>query len=512
MSRLAARAARPAAAVVAGLCVPLALAPFDLWPLAVLAPALLLVALRGCPPSAAAWRGWLFGLAKYGLGISWVYVSIHEYGGAPPALAGFLVALFVLGLAVFPALLALAFAWLTRGRDLLAAALALAGMWVLLEWLRTWVLTGFPWLFSGYAHLDTALAGFGPVAGVLGVSLLCVLSGVLAVYVIVAAGKRRGRAAAGGVAVIAAIWLLGAILERVHWVRPSGGLSVALVQGNVPQEIKWRQESRSMIVERYLGLTEPYWGSELIVWPEAALTIFRHRAKALLERLDARAEGAGTTLVTGIPARVRRTGKRGDALQNTAIALGDGEGQYAKHRLVPFGEYVPLESWLRGLIDFFDLPMSHAAPGPVRQPGLRADGRKLALAICYEVAYPGLVRGMAQHADLLVTISNDTWFGDSIGPHQHMQMARMRALEHGRGLLRATNDGITGIVGPRGRLHARLPRFEQGVLPGEVGLYTGRTPFNRFGSAPALALAVMLLFPAAWGRWRAGRPRGRATF
>jgi apolipoprotein N-acyltransferase len=248
-------------------------------------------------------------------------------------------------------------------------------------------------------------------------------------------------------------------------------------------------------------LSAPHWQRDLIIWPEAAITLFAHQADDFLDEMAARARAGGSTLVAGIPAFELDPVSREGVFRNTAIAIGKGEGRYVKRRLVPFGEYVPLENLLRGVIEFFDLPMSHARPGERQQPLLKADGWQLAMAICYEVIYPELVRVLAGDADLIVTISNDAWFGDSIGPLQHMQMARMRALENGRYVLRSTNNGVTAIVAADGRIRAQIPQFEPGVLVGDFEVMVGTTPYGRFGHLPVLAVALVLLFlPAFMGR------------
>ncbi|MCC5872011.1 MAG: apolipoprotein N-acyltransferase [Gammaproteobacteria bacterium] len=493
-------------ALISGVLLPLALAPFDIWPLAVLAPALLLAAVHGQSTRFAMLLGYVHGVGRYGLGVSWIYMSIHVYGPAPPWLAGTLVGLFVLAMAIFPALMTWLFARLSlTGR--IAAGLAFCGLWVLLEWLLTWLLTGFPWLFVGYAHLESPLSGYAPVGGVLLVSLLSVFTGVGLWWLgpALRPGDRRwsGSVMPGGAALVL-LWVLGAGLNAVSWTRPAGApLNVALVQGVIPQDIKWQAENREAVLRRHLELSEPHWGADLLVWSEAAITWFARDASGLLEDLGEHARGHGTTFVTGIPDYQRDPGDPTRAFfQNTAIALGAGEGQYVKQRLVPFGEYVPLEDLLRGLISFFDLPMSHARPGPAGQAPLRAGSETLAMAICYEIVYPDLVRELARDATLLVTLSNDTWFGDSIGPEQHHQMARMRALELGRWLIRATNDGVTGLVDHKGVEQARLPRFEPDVLTGTVLPMTGKTPFAMTGSWPSVVLALLLVAVPWWRRTR----------
>jgi len=509
------RVAPFALAVAAGLALPLSLAPFD-WPLLdLVSVALLFVLVREANVTRAAWLGWYFGLGKYGLGASWVYVSIHDYGHATPLLAGALVALFVALLALFPAFMTASYAALARlwqrapAREApnaapgsragvrahsgatLVDALAFAACWVLLDWALTWVLTGFPWLYAGYAHLGDPLRHLAPVGGVLLVSLAVAVSATSLVALVL---ERRG-----GVRVLAAVcamlpWLAGAVFGRVEWVTPGPGGRVALVQGNIPQDLKWLGTHTDEILDTYRRLSRDHFDTDLVVWPEAAVVEFEHRAGPYLREMDGRARAGGAALVLGIPA-LERLPDGSVGFLNTVQVVGLGEGRYVKRRLVPFGEYVPLEGLLRGAIEFFDLPMSHAVSGAWHQPLLVAKDWKLAAAICYEIVYPDLVRASAADADVIVTLSNDAWFGASIGPHQHLQMARMRALENGRFVLRATNNGITAIVDADGHVTAQLPQFEEGVLEGRFEVPRGRPPFVRLGEWPVLVLAALLLLP-----------------
>ena len=549
-------------AIVLGALLPLSLAPFGWWPLGLVSIAGWLWLLDRSAAGAAA-LGFAYGVGKYGVGVSWVYVSIHLYGGASPWLAGFLVLLFVCGLALFTLAQGWVYGLLRMSPEAVRETLPASGgplapkglvaprfwrmalfnawlfaaVWVLFEWLLTWFLSGFPWLFPGYGHLQTPLANLIPLGGVSFASLGVV---VTAAFLLLALRPGAGwsfRVAALAVAV--APWLLGLALSTVQWVAPAGERSVALVQGNVDQAVKWLPESRAPIIQRYLDLSEPYWGSpdspsrppaelfhargspsrtpaegSILIWPEAAITLFEHEAGELLEGLARRGEQTGTALVLGLPrleAQAHSVGGRSShessyRFQNAALALGDGEGRYIKRRLVPFGEYVPLEGLLRGLIEFFDLPMSRSTPGPWRQPLLNVGADAAALAICYEVAYADLMRTTAADADLLITITNDTWFGRSIGPLQHLQIAQARALENGRWLLRAANSGVTAIVDHQGRIQSRLPQFEQGVLSGAFQVMAGRTPYNRFGDAWLIALCAATLLLAGWKRRLAGAP------
>ncbi len=488
---------KPLLALGCGALVPLSLAPFNWWPLGLVAVGgwfwLLQSSDRG-----GLLLGWLFGVGKYAAGASWIYVSINVYGNAPPPLAAFLVAVFAGGLALFPMVNAWVFQRLSLPAAPLANAWLFACLFVAFEWLLTWVLTGFPWLFPAYGHVDTVLGGFAPAGGVMLVSLA--LAGSVCS---VAVAHRCARRWPVLVAALAP-WMVGAVLGAVSWVEPGETRTVALVQGNVDQAVKWLPENRRPIIDLYRGLSEDHWGVDVMVWPEAAVTVMSHDAGEVLGELERDGKRSGTAILLGLPA-VERLADDRIVLRNTAISIGDGSGRYVKRRLVPFGEYVPLEGWLRGLIAFFDLPMSRAAPGDWRQPLLKVGEERAAMAICYEIVYPDLVRAQAAGADVLVTISNDTWFGASIGPLQHMQMARMRALENGRWLLRGTNNGVTAIVDYRGGLVARLPQFEAGVLRGEYRLVAGDTPYGRLGDWPVLVLVALGLVAGLWRRLASAR-------
>ena len=500
------------AALACGALLPLTLAPFDWWPVG-------LVSIGGWfwllnRSTAPAWAlGFAYGLGKFGIGVSWVYVSIHTYGNAPPPLATLLVLVFVAGLSLFTLAHARLYDWLRierqSGRPAGAAALfnpwLFAAGWVAFEWLLTWFLTGFPWLYPGYGHLETPLAHLLPVGGVSLASLGIVVTASFLTLALFERHRPGVRAAAAAIAAVP--WLIGLTLSvsGVQWVEPVATRSAALVQGNVDQAVKWNRENRMPIVNRYLDLTEPHWGRDLILWPEAAITLFEHEAAPLLQRLGERGEQSGTSLVLGLP-RVE-AGSDGDhRFQNAAIAVGAGDGRYVKRRLAPFGDYVPFEGILRGLIEFFDLPMSRAAPGAWEQQPLTVGDDLAAMAICYEIAYANLTRTTAADAGLILTITNDTWFGRSIGPLQHLQIAQARALENGRWLLRAASNGVTAFVDHRGRVRARLPQFEPGVLAGTFEIMAGRTPYSRFGDGwlVAACLGSLLLFA-----WRARKKRAR---
>jgi len=286
-------------------------------------------------------------------------------------------------------------------------------------------------------------------------------------------------------------WLGGLLLQPVSWVKDSvrPAISAALVQPDIPLSVKWDRKAYLDILRLYQDATAAAGDVDLVLWPESALPQYFQNARGFLDPIAEQLEQRGSALITGIPWRDAPNQR----YFNSIVSLGNGEGVYHKQRLVPFGEYVPLESWLRGLIEFFDLPMSSFSAGPKEQELLTALGLRVAPYICYEVVYPDLVAKSAAAADFLVTISNDSWFGTSIGPIQHLQMAQMRALENGRYLLRGTNNGVTAIIDHRGDIVTQVPQFTNTTLFGTVQIMEGKTPFTRLGSAPVLLLSLLML-------------------
>ncbi|MDH4133878.1 MAG: apolipoprotein N-acyltransferase [Gammaproteobacteria bacterium] len=471
-------------ALVAGAALPLAFAPVSFFPLAILAPAVLFLLWRDASPREAFWRGLYFGWGQFGVGVSWVYVAIHDFGHAPVPLAVLLTALFVSVLAFFPALAGALAARLPRVPDAWRLGLLFPAVWVLVEWLRGWILTGFPWLNLGYSQIESPLRGFAPVAGVYGLSLVVAVSAGLVLLLVVAA--RRVRLAA--LAVLLSLWITGGVLAQVEWTEASGPpIRVALIQGNIPQDTKWRPELVQRTLDLYADLTRQHWDRQLILWPEAAITVFYDEvAGSYLAGIEREARTHGTDLVIGIPYMDRGTRR----YYNSLLSLGSASAFYHKRHLVPFGDYLPLQDYLRGLIRFFDLPMSGFSHGPAAQPLLTAAGQKIASAVCYEDIFGEELIAALPEAGLIVNATNNAWYGNSFAPHQHLEMSRLRALETGRTLLRVTTNGVSAIVGPDGRIMARSPQFETAVLTGEAVPYRGATPYVRFGNYPAIGLAL----------------------
>lgn len=484
--------------LLAGALLPLALAPFDLW---WFAPVPLLAYLwlsQDISCKRRYWRSFLFGLGCYGTGASWIYVSVHDYGPAPAPLAALLIFLF----SCFMALLFLLPMWLWHRffQDKpLGIVLGFPAAWVLDEWFRSWILTGFPWLAIGYSQTGTTLGNWAPVTGVYGISLWLALIASTAFYAI----QQRKHYWAPALALVTAAGSALA-LGSVEWTNPAPGLQqpFALIQGNVAQQMKWKPEQRQAIRALYRDMSLPLWKKgELVVWPEAAIPELYTPEHPFFSAIKSQLENQGGALITGVPSMYEEAdGTR--VFHNSMLGLGEASGFYHKQRLVPFGEYVPLQKWLKGLLDFFRMPISDFQVGPPNQPNMNSGMMSIASSICYEVAYPELVAAQAGDADFLLTVSNDTWFGASIGPHQHLQMAQMRARENAKEMLRATSNGISAFISNKGEIISRSPQFERFVLQGTVQAYQGHTPYQQFRNWPVLIACSVLLLIVSRGKKR----------
>ena len=493
MSSAAARMFKSAlAAVGAGVLLPLSLAPFDLWPLGLVSAALLLLLLEDSRPGRGALIGWCYALGQFGCGASWIFISIHQHSATAALPAAVLTLLFCAGMALLFGALPWSLFGALPGARLPKALAAFPALWVLAEWLRTWVLGGFPWLLLGYAHLETPLAGWAPAGSVLAASGAAALSA--AALVCMWRGAARARFA--GVLALLAAWGGGAALERIQWTQVQGApLKVGLVQANIPLDTKWRPHSWRQTIAHYRRLSTPLWEKhDLVVWPETVLPAWPQETAAFLAETGEIAAAKGAAFVAGVAeSESGPQAAAGRQFYNTVLASGQGSGRYRKRHLVPFGEYVPLERWLRGALPFFDLPMSSFSAGAARQPLLRIQGIPAAAFICYEIAFPAMAAAALPEAGLLLTVSEDAWFGRSLAPHQHLQIARMRALEAGRDLVRATNSGLSAVVDYRGRTTAQSGLFREEIVTGEVRIRGGATPFARFGTRPVLVLCLALL-------------------
>ncbi len=487
-------------ALLAGMALPFAFAPFSIFPLAVISPAVLFYLYLNLSAGRAALAGFIFGLGFFGVGVSWVYVAFHDFGNTPVSVSALMTAIFVSVLALLPALQSFFSVYLLQKirirvsvqaeAEKRALLLLFPALWGLSEWLRGWLFTGFPWLNLGYSQSDSPLAGYAPLLGVYGLSLLLVLCSGLLVWLLL--NRHQWKVV---LVALLLIWAGGFLLGKYHWTQVSGKpITVSLVQGNLPQITRWDPVMVQTRLDTYARLTREHWDSDLIVWPENAMTTFYNDLVVnYFTPLWQEARAHDTDLIIGAPVM----DEDGVRYYSSLISLADETIIYNKRHLVPFGEFIPLQDLLRGVIGFFDLPMSSFSRGNKQQQPLHAAGQLLAPSICYEDAFGEELIDFLPQATLLVNGSNNAWYGDSFAPHQHLQISRMRSLETGRDLLRATTNGISAIVDDKGRIVKRSPQFETIVITAQVQPRTGATPYVRFGNVPVLIVLTVMLFAAS---------------
>ena len=474
---------------ILGCLTTLGFAPFGL---SFLIPILLLPVLFVCvtvAPRDAAGHSFWYGFGLFLTGTYWLYISVVGFGQAPVWLAVVL----VLGLTIVLSFFVFFAGWLTsrftQGEPLQLLAIAPA-VWVLFEWLRGWVLTGFPWLAFGYANVDSAFGAYAPVVGVYGVSFVVVLTASAMLAVIMSRGVHRWIAAV----FVLAPWVLGVALESVDWTETAGKpIRITILQAGIPQDQKWLIEQKQATLDYYRDQTRIARNSEIVIWPEVAIPSLMSRETAFLSQLQSDARESGQMILFGILEDKEARG--GSLIYNSVIAL-DGERRqaYRKRHLVPFGEYFPVPAKVREWMRMMNLPYSDLTAGEDYPPLIEtAGGQRLAVAICYEDAYSTEFLYALPAAGILVNVSNDAWFGDSIAPHQHLQIARMLSMEFGRPTVRSTNTGISAFISHSGEVLKTGPQFRAATLTAGVTPRKGTTPYVRLGNKPVIGLSLALL-------------------
>jgi apolipoprotein N-acyltransferase len=499
-----------ALALIVGAFMTLSYAPYQVSYLPYfLIPVWLYLVLRSAAPFKV---GLAFGLGWFGAGISWVHVSIADYGGVPLAVSLLMMLVLCAYLALYPALFAYLLAKVNRhsAQQLLPVLCAAPVLWYVTEWARGWVLTGFPWLSLGYSQVNGIAHSMLPVIGESGVAALMILIAMsltpptqrlLGRYEIEA--KSNGLFATGFVMVI----LLNYLPHTWGEVQQDEQITVAMVQGNIPQSLRWVPEEDANTMRKYLTMTQELWAShDVIIWPEAAIPQLEPLALSYLSELNTLAEQHDSALVTGV---LNYRVDTDEAFNNVIVIDGNYQyehaNRYAKHHLLPIGEFVPFESVLRGLAPIFDLPMSSFTRGDYLQPNLIANGLTMTTALCYEILFARQVRAnLSDNTNAILTLSNDAWFGDSHGPHQHMQIAQTRAAELGIPVLRSTNNGVTGIVAADGSNLAQIPSFSATHLSYALPARAFSTPYKTWGEWINMWwLSCVGVFGLYWARqWR----------
>jgi apolipoprotein N-acyltransferase len=549
-------------APIAGILLTLSFSPFDYSSFALAALMFLFACWQSISARRAALRGYLFGLGAFGSGVSWVYISMHDFGGAGVPDASLLTGLFAAFWALFPALAGYLWVKVNPGNKRTARIILQPVIWILVEYFRGyWVLNGFPWLHIAYSQLETPLAGYIPVLGVYGAGFMVALTASVAVEIfrmavragILLLGNRSLRCSRqllpallyllhpwsrtsciyllravrgvnaksafstslrgeGGfihpgrlklplqlMMLLALLWGMGGLLRNVNWTHEIGHpLRVSLIQGNISQDQKWRPENKINTLLKYKKMTEEHWDSNVIIWPETAIPAYLDQVKDdFLAPLGDDAKRHNTDLVISVP--VQETAPQKNF--NAVITMGREEGMYRKTHLLPFGEYLPLQPLSGFVLNMINIRLGNFTPGAVNQPLLKVGGYPFITLICYEDVFGDLsIRGLPDAA-FLVNVTNDGWFGDSIEPHQHLQIARMRAMETGRFLLRATNTGMTAVVSPKGEIINQAPLFQEAALTGTITPMGGMTPYAKWGDQPVIGgMVILLLGLMGYGR------------
>ena len=485
------RTAKWAIAATLGAITALGYAPFSLYPLPLLTFAGLFVLWQHASgPRTAAWLGFIFGLGWFIAGVSWVYISLHVFGAMPTPLAAAVTLLFCAYLALFPA----AAGYLSRRWHLPPALnwmVFVPATLTLLEWLRGWLFTGFPWLNPGYTQAPASpLAGYAPVFGMHGITLLLFATAGFFCWLITTRPRPLLRVLWPWPAALIIVWSAGAALKTIAWTEPTGTqINVSLLQGNIEQDLKWREDHLRLTLDTYLQLVRASTG-QLIILPETALPLFlRDVPPDYLEALAAHARRNHGDVLIGVPERL----PNGD-YYNSLVSVGSAPSQtYRKSHLVPFGEFIPLRPLLGTLVSRLAIPLQDFARGAADQQPLDVAGERVAINICYEDAFGDEIIRQLPQASLLVNVSNVAWFGRSIAPQQHLQISQMRALETGRYMLRATNTGMTAVINPQGVIAAAAPEFTRTVLTHKVAGMRGATPYVRWGNTLILALCACIV-------------------
>lgn len=482
-------------AVCSGLMLPLSFAPTHWWMLAIFTLTLLYALIQRCTPRQALWLGWLFGLGYFGIGVHWVYFSLHLFGAAIAPLAAILTLVFVLVMTIFPALTCWLWARYRQVDMPLRNALLFAAVWVLFELLRGRLMDGFPWILIGYSQTSGPMGDFAPLLGVYGISFLVVL--VSALLCTVLAGKMRQRVVA--VACVGSVVASAVIASTLSFSAPVGEpVTVRLVQGNIAQEMKFSPDRLKNAIQLYTSMTaeEGLDDIDLVVWPETAIPTYFDRVESGLAPFVASMDARGIDVLSGGFQR------DGEDVYNAVRQLGGERAVYRKRHLVPFGEYMPLRFILDFAARYIDIPMSDLAAGNGPHVPLRMQGTSVGVSICYEDVYGEEMRALLPDSQMLVNVSNDAWFGDSSAPHQHEQKARMRAREFARPLIRVTNTGISSAMDYKGNILGRIRHDEAGILDVPVQPRSGMTPYVRTGNWPVLIIALLLCLWITWPRLR----------
>ncbi|QMU60312.1 MAG: apolipoprotein N-acyltransferase [Gammaproteobacteria bacterium] len=480
---------------IAGAILVFAYAPFSIGWLTFVCPVVLYVAIARQSAGIAATFGFIFGLFFFGFGVPWTFNSIHEFGHAPLVLSAFLAGLMVIVLALFPAGAAGLTVYLNSKKHFsFSTVVTFACLWVGFEWIRSWIFTGFPWLLIGHVHHSGPLQGILPVFGTYGASWLSVLFGCLVAVILFAKFKQKILSALSIIVIAISLYFV----NQIAWTHADDEkLDVVLVQGNISQEMKWDQSKHTYIMEKYLQMSKKHFDADIIIWPETAIPTYYSMVKdSFIQKVGKTADQNNIDYLIGVFTFDPANGH----VYNSVMTLGSELSFYRKQRLVPFGEYLPFRGVLTFLERYIDIPMADISSGEGR-PLVRLKGYPVGSSICYEAVYGNQVIEAMPEAKFLVNVSNDAWFGDSLAPHQHLEITRSRAVETGRYLLRATNTGISAVINPNGIIVNKSVQFQDDVIRATISPYSGVTPYARWGNWGIVSIVFSCLAGLGILRW-----------
>jgi apolipoprotein N-acyltransferase len=478
--------------LLSGALLPLAFSPYNYSIIAILSLSYFFYTVFYSTIKHSGFFGYAFGFGMFGMGVNWLHISINLFGGVNLVGSYIITFILVAYLSLYPALVAYIYQRLFNSKGIIPFVVVVPSLWVLSEWFRSWGILGFPWLNIGYSQIDTPISSLAPLLGVYGVGWFTALISALLV-VLFLVSKRVSIAL---ISLLFIFWFALSLLGGINWtIEKSNGFSVALVQGAIPQEDKWLPEQRQKTLDLYLSLSEQYHDSQLIIWPETAIPVFYHQAQEIIQQMASTAKRKEHDYLVGLPFKDLDSNK----FYNGITIIGSTNNIYYKQHLVPFGEYLPFDKFLRPILNFMNIPMSDFSEGPNLKPVVHAANEIIGVSICYEDVFGEEIIRALPEATILVNISNDAWFGDSIAPHQHLQMARMRALETGRYMLRSTNTGVSAIIDEKGIITASSPQFIPHVLSSKIKTFEGLTPYARFGNWLVIISAFLLVIITSIG-------------
>jgi apolipoprotein N-acyltransferase len=469
--------------IVSGGLVPFAFAPFGFYFLSIISLSILFYCWSTTESERESFiLGYLFGFAMFGIGVNWLHISINLFGGVNLIGALLFTYLFIAYISLYPALCGYIVTRFFKRYDIVA----IPALWLITEWCRGWMLTGFPWLNLGTSQTDSLLVEFAPVFGDYGITFLVCLAAIAIRQI--AAGNMNQKII--GSMILISIVASSMLLKNIDWTSDlNKDLDIVLIQGAIPQEIKWNPEQRQKTYETYSDLSKPYWTSDLIIWPETAIPSLYHSAGDFINPITEEKQHANALFMSGLAYKDPNSNQ----FFNSVLLIDDEHRFYHKYHLVPFGEFLPFKSILGEILQFLKIPMSEFSPGEQNKKLFETDKGVFGMSICYEDAYGSEVRKALPDANILINVSNDAWFGDSVAPHQHLQMARMRALENGRYLLRSTNTGVSAVINNKGEIVSRSPQFKPHALSATVKLFTGETFYSRFGNSLIVSICFLIL-------------------